>query len=38
LAWKNDMTDCKATVGEFLDGKDHLKCGCFQCESAASSS
>ncbi|HEU4837753.1 MAG TPA: patatin-like phospholipase family protein [Pyrinomonadaceae bacterium] len=31
-AWKNDMTDCRETVREFLKGSDSLSCGCHKCK------
>ena len=32
-AWKKDMTNCRMTVREFLEGNDRLKCGCHRCKS-----
>jgi hypothetical protein len=33
-AWEKNMTKCRKTVREFLEGKDDLKCGCHKCKSA----
>jgi len=33
-AWKNNMTKCRKTVKEFLEGSDNLECGCHKCTSA----